>query len=646
MPSAPLPLPAGWRQLPHYVWVGLMLLGLLVALHWVSRPGAVPGAVNVDRIEVSVLDRDDIPPKPVGLPHVLDDESPVWRHRVAYRLDWPGELDYVSREGQRLALLLPRVDARFRVLLNDQEVYSVGWYASADRTILSGLFPYHIPLPAGLLADRPQDNVLVIEVQGVPLERSGLSPFQIGEHDPLFDRYRVLEVWQVMGGWMMAIASVFMGLISLFLWSSLKERLFLLMAAASLAHVVRLLLLLMLESPLSPEWHFFVYRLAFNLYVAFFCLFIEELFGLQMRVVRWLAYFLLVSGPLWLLAALYTESYTYARIWAGGLALLAGVSLAMLFVRVEWGRRINQDQTLVMVVALFTLITGVRDFLVLQLHFPGDADIRWMSIGSLALMFTLGWVLVQRATASTREVHRLNQSLAEIVARRESELRQAFEQLRVSEQQRAVEGERRRLMRDMHDGLGSQLVQTLNMVRSQRGALDPQSVEAMIHHALEELRMTLDSLEPMEGDLPTILGTFRQRIAPALDSAGIALVWDVQEVPALGGLDSRGIMHLFRCMQEIFANVVKHSRATEVTVRTASDGQAVYLYVEDNGVGMSRDVAGGGGGRGLGNLRVRAAKLGARIHFYNAKPGTGVEFRFPMQHPAPTEWADTGAGAD
>lgn len=645
MPGLPLRWPTAWRDWPHYVWVGLLLLALLAALYWVSRPAAVPGAVNIGEIEVSVLGQPDIPPKTVRLPHVLDDEEDLWRHRVAYRLDWPAALDYDRRDGQRLALLLPRVDARFRVLLNQQEVYSVGWYAAPHRTILSGLFPYHIPLPAGLLADRPQDNELIIEVQGMPLERSGLSPFQIGDHDRLFDRYRVLEVWQVMGGWMMAIASVFMGLMSVFLWRALRERLFLLMAAASLAHVVRLLLLLMLESPLSPSWHFFVYRVAFNVYVAFFCLFIEELFGLRMRMVRWLAYFLLVSGPLWLLAALYTENYTFARIWAGGLALLAAVSLAMLVVRTGWGRRLNQDQTLVLVVALFTLITGVRDFLVLQLNFPGDADIRWMSIGSLALMFTLGWVLVQRATASTREVHRLNQSLAEIVARREAELRQAFEQLRASEQQRAVEGERRRLMRDMHDGLGSQLVQTLNMVRSHRGVLDAQSVEAMIHHALEELRMTLDSLEPMEGDLPTILGTFRQRIAPALESAGIQLVWDVQEVPALSALDSRGIMHLFRCMQEIFANVVKHARATAVVVRTAADDQAVYLNVEDNGIGFTPDGEGGNKGRGLGNLRVRAAKLGAHIRFYTNNPGTGVEFKFPTQHPAEPDWASTGLEA-
>ncbi len=619
-----------WSRVPHYGWVGLLLLLLLVALYLVSLPGAVPGVVNVDRIQVGALDDVQLPTRTVQLPHVMDDEEPEFRHRVYYRMDWPQELYYTERQSQRIALLLPRVDARFRVLINGHEVFGVGWHAPPHKTVLSGLFPFHVPLPAVLLTELPEDNVIEIQVQGVPLERSGLSPFQLGNHDQLFDRYRVLELWQVMGGWMMVIASVFMGLISIFLWSELKERLFLLMAAASAAHLVRLLLLLMLESPFTAEWHFLIYRVAFNTYVAFFCLFIEELFGLRMKFVRLLAYFLLVSGPIWLTVALMTQEYDYVRVWAGILALGAAVSLTAFFIRTQWGRSITNDQILVSMVALFTLVTGVRDFLVLQLNFPGDADIRWMSIGSLALMFTLGWVLVQRATASTREVYRLNQSLAQIVAQREAELRAAFDQLRISEQQRAVEGERRRLMRDMHDGLGSQLVQTLNLVRSRQPSLDPQYVESMIQHALEELRMTLDSLEPMEGDLTTVLGTFRQRIAPALESAGIALVWEVEEVPALHALDSQGVMHLFRCMQEVFANILKHSKATRVVLRTSSSNDDVFLFVEDNGVGipdMSRVLT---KGRGLGNLRVRASSIGAKVRFFSTHPGTGVEFMFPI----------------
>jgi signal transduction histidine kinase len=202
--------------------------------------------------------------------------------------------------------------------------------------------------------------------------------------------------------------------------------------------------------------------------------------------------------------------------------------------------------------------------------------------------------------------------------------------LRQIEQQRAVEGERRRLMRDMHDGLGSQLVQTMNMVRSRQTALDPRSVESMIHHALEELRLTLDSLEPMEGDLPTILGTLRQRVAPALVAAGIELDWQVQEVPPLEGLDSRGVMHLFRCVQEVFANVAKHARASKVTVRTWFQDSTVHLAVEDNGVGFPENPDPKHKGRGLGHLRVRASALGAQVRFYNAQPGAGVAFAFPL----------------
>lgn len=625
---------ARWQTLltrvPHYVWVSALLLALLATLHAVSVRKPVPGVISISEVTAAVPFRSEVMREQVRLPHILDDQSPMWWNRVDYDIPWPAQLHYDHPAEARLALLLPRVGTRFRVLLNDSEIYDVGWYVDSHRNILSGWFPYLVTLPSGLLKPNPLDNSLHIQIQGQLLERSGLWPLKIGQYDPLFDRYQELDMWQVTATWMMVITSVLMGVLALFLWGSLKEKLFLLMAIASLAHTFRLALSVMLETPFSFEWYFYIHRVSFTIYVGFFCLFIDELFGLREKVVRRLAHFLIFFGPLWLLLTLFSNNYSYYRMWAGTLALVAAFILIWLIVKARLRQSFTRDQLLVIVVAVFTLLTGIRDFFVIQLNFPGDADIRWMSIGSLALMFTLGWVLVQRATASTREVYRLNQSLAQIVAQREAELRAAFDQLRISEQQRAVEGERRRLMRDMHDGLGSQLVQTLNLVRSRQPSLDPQYVESMIQHALEELRMTLDSLEPMEGDLTTVLGTFRQRIAPALESAGIALVWEVEEVPALHALDSQGVMHLFRCMQEVFANILKHSKATRVVLRTSSSNDDVFLFVEDNGVGipdMSRVLT---KGRGLGNLRVRASSIGAKVRFFSTHPGTGVEFMFPI----------------
>jgi len=266
---------------------------------------------------------------------------------------------------------------------------------------------------------------------------------------------------------------------------------------------------------------------------------------------------------------------------------------------------------------------------VVQLNFPGDGDLRWMTPGSLVFMLTLGWVLVQRTSSYLQQIGSLNQDLEQRVREKESELRSAFELLRDAERRQVLEEERKRLTRDMHDGLGSQLVQTLNVVRTAERT-DPAVVAGMLNHALEELRMTLDSLEPLEGDLPAILGTLRRRIAPALEAAGIELEWQVEEVPAVTvhgkGMESRGVMHLFRCLQEVFANILKHADASRVTVRTWEEEGRAMLSVTDNGTGMGEGFR--DGGRGLNNIRLRAAEIGATVRFDDAKPGTRVLFRF------------------
>jgi signal transduction histidine kinase len=260
-----------------------------------------------------------------------------------------------------------------------------------------------------------------------------------------------------------------------------------------------------------------------------------------------------------------------------------------------------------------------------------------LTAGLLALLSVFLWLLL-RSNRSIQEVRRLNETQADRIAAREAELLAAFEQLKKAEQQHLLEGERRRMMRDMHDGLGSQLVQTLNLVRNARGELNSAQVAAMVQQALEELRLMLDSLEPMEGDLPAILGTLRLRVGPSLEAAGIELDWQVEETAPIADLDSRGVMHLFRCVQEILANVVKHAQARRVRVRTWDGGPGVVcLAIEDDGRGARPAVTVGQGGqlagRGLNNIRNRAGQIGASVRFYDARPGLGVEFRFQAQPP-------------
>ena len=624
--NAVVPLSRRVLSTPAYWWAGMLLVLMISGLVWVSRTGPVDGAFAIRQAEVLHQQAGVPAVSTVALPHVWDDQSPRWAGEARYRLSWPDGLDTAAAAGRPLAVLLPRIGARYRVWLNGHEVADRYW--SYPGFADTSLVPQIVHLPRDRLTPDLRDNRLEIEVRGQPLRKSGLSLVHVGVADALNQRHAQLMWWQVYATWMVAACSLMLGLMSLLLWLNTRERMFGLLAAGVFSWAIRLALTPLETPPMSFEVWYYFQKLSFTAYCGFLYLFMWDLFDYRQGIIRSFVSGLLWLGPFWLAATVYFNNYAMYQLWMAVITLTSAVALVKLFHRARWGLDVNQR--LMVVFGAATMATGVRDFAVVNMGFPGDADIRWMTVGSLMLMYALGWVLVRRVAGAMGQVEQMNAELARKVSQREQELHEVFDRLRAAESQRVLEAERRRLTRDMHDGLGSQLVQTLNLVRASGQRIDSTAVAGMLNHALEELRMTLDSLEPMDGDLPTILGTLRQRIGPALQAAGIELDWQVEDVPAVSGLEARGVMHLFRCLQEIFANVVKHSHARRVTVRTWVDDGKVCLSVCDDGVGLGH-AAGDtwrGGGRGLGNIRLRATEIGAVVSFTDATPGTCVTLRF------------------
>ena len=619
-------------ETPAYWWAGMLLLVLISGLIWVSRTSPVQGAYPIRQAEVLHRQAGVPAQSLMALPHVWDDQEPRWEGEARYRLEWPAELTYQAGQRRDYAVLLPRVGARYRVWLNGQEVANRFWVypGFADTSLV----PQIVYLPHAWLATEARNNRLEIDVRGQPLRKSGLSQVQVGDATALKQRYDQLMWWQVYATWMVAAVSLMLGLMSLLLWLNTRERLFGLLAAATFAWTVRLGLTPLETPPMSFEVWYYLQKLSFTAYCGFLFLFMWDLFEYRQGPIRSFVHGLLFLGPVWLAVTVYMNSYAMYQLWMAVITLTSVVALIKLFHRARWG--LDANQRLMVVFGAATMATGVRDFAVVNMGVPGDADIRWMTVGSLMLMYALGWVVVRRVSAAMEQVKLLNAELSRKVGEREDELQRLFEQLRLVESQRVLEAERRRLTRDMHEGLGSQLVQAHNVVRGSGEQVDSQAVASMLNHALEDLRMTLDSLEPMDGDLPTILGTLRQRIAPALQAARIELDWQVQEVPPVPGLEARGVLHVFRCLQEVFANVLKHAQAQRVTVSTRDLGGQVELCVRDDGIGLGQldRMTRGGGGRGMGNIRLRASELGVAVSFEDARPGTCVRFLFPLQQPA------------
>jgi signal transduction histidine kinase len=244
-----------------------------------------------------------------------------------------------------------------------------------------------------------------------------------------------------------------------------------------------------------------------------------------------------------------------------------------------------------------------------------------------ALVGTLG----ERLAAAQR----LNLELEERVAEKHRELAGSYARMSELERDRAIAAERERLMREMHDGTGGQIVSALAMVEG--GSFERGAVAEALRDALADLRFSIDSLDPSEPDLLSLLGAARARIEPRLEARGLRFAWEVRDIPRLAGFGPGTALQVLRIFQEAVVNALRHAQARVLTVRTGeerdADGSWVFVEVADDGRGFDAAAPGAagraGGGRGLGNMRRRAQAIGASLVIASSPAGTRVRLRLP-----------------
>jgi signal transduction histidine kinase len=195
------------------------------------------------------------------------------------------------------------------------------------------------------------------------------------------------------------------------------------------------------------------------------------------------------------------------------------------------------------------------------------------------------------------------------------------------EQQEAIIAERARILQDMHDGMGSQLVTALRLVKRADG--DRTVAARNIEEALEDLRLIINSLDDVNEGLIPKLADLRYRLEPRLAALGIRLNWEVEALPELAHLSPQSALNAMRIVQEALNNAVRHGRPASIVVATARvDGHAA-IRVADDGTGFELDAA-RATGRGLSGMRKRADQIGATVRVERqGVGGTAVVLLFP-----------------
>ncbi len=195
------------------------------------------------------------------------------------------------------------------------------------------------------------------------------------------------------------------------------------------------------------------------------------------------------------------------------------------------------------------------------------------------------------------------------------------------------EEERRRLRRDLHDGLGPTLASQALTIDAARLLIerDPNGASALLRDAkaqsqaaVGEIRRVVYELRPPALDDLGLVGTLRDLAA---QYAGRGLIVTVESPASLPSLAAAVEVAVFRISQEAITNVVRHTQATTCTIAIGVD-ECLTLTISDDGRGIPTDRR---AGVGLISMRERAEELGGTYSIVSrAEGGTVVMARLPL----------------
>ena len=612
----------------YWLTVALVPVVFLALMYLVDRePGIDPRLL---KSVVLSLPSDSIEPPAFDSPAVQEQELPDFQARprrgaaasIWYQLD----LEKPSTGRGTWGVYFPWVNGNYALYINGE--------LSGDSAPMARPFPeFRAPLyfefPVSLL--HPGINSLKLHVVS---ERAGtwFIPFYVGPSAlllPAYDHAHFVQV-ALMAGTVVALWVVSILLLGLF-WIRPSDTGNGWFAAATVCWATYNWLLLepRLLIPEPGIW-FSLPPLALGWFTIFSALFVNRLPGCQ-RPARWVELAFGVFGVAGSLALFANNLTTNDFSWVQNYIWFPGVMLVSVFIVWQLLRATLRDPgfevKLWLVAAVLALVVGGRDYL-WDLNLVVSGTFHYLSYTVSFVLIALALTLLSRVSRALTVAETLNRELEDRVAAKGVELAQNYERLQMLERQRTISSERERMTADMHDGIGGQLVHALAVIE---GNPDFEPLEPILRGALDDLRLIIDSADPMEGDLLVVLSNFRARNERRVQAGGLHFLWQVSELPSMPDFGPHKILQVLRILQEALTNVLKHARATEVTVRTSTatdaGGVTVIVDVIDNGTGF---VAGNVSGRGLGNMRRRAQDLGGSVELTATEQGSRLRLILPV----------------
>jgi signal transduction histidine kinase len=207
--------------------------------------------------------------------------------------------------------------------------------------------------------------------------------------------------------------------------------------------------------------------------------------------------------------------------------------------------------------------------------------------------------------------------------------------LRQLEKQAAIDGERNRISRDMHDEIGSglthiallsELIQTQQ--KTERAIkMDLSNISAAARKLVESMSEIIWALNPQNDSLENLLSYIREQMQQLFEPFQLKLRIDFpDEVPDIK-LSNEQRRNLYLVTKEALNNVMKHAQAKNVTLSLDFEMNRLNFEVCDDGLGLAHKT-GRQSGNGLKNMRKRMEDIGGTINWIS--PGKGLKVIYTL----------------
>ncbi|WLV76845.1 sensor histidine kinase [Lacticaseibacillus parahuelsenbergensis] len=199
-------------------------------------------------------------------------------------------------------------------------------------------------------------------------------------------------------------------------------------------------------------------------------------------------------------------------------------------------------------------------------------------------------------------------------------------------------GERHRLARELHDSVSQQLFAAMMMLSALRSVAerDPKqealqkqldTIQKVINEAQAEMRALLLHLRPTNLEGKSLKQGIIQLLKELQTKITIKITWQLDDIKLNAATED----NLFRIVQELLSNTLRHAKADSLEVYLKRLQDMVILRMVDDGVGFDPKETSGNGNYGLANIKERAAAMGGTAKVVSVVgQGTSVEVRVPL----------------